>query len=158
MSQKSEKKPSTRKSSEFKRSATARYKAVQSFINPKKGHYKRETIQKRKREYYTTGKGSEGLLVRIPRCGKHIRQIRGNVSESFGTLIGDDNEKTKKVVFKSFTQTAVAGLDASANELLETAYKIADINGAKKLAGEEIRLQKKHLEGARMLIQQLRSQ
>jgi hypothetical protein len=126
-----------------KRSAVARFNKLQAYKTTR--NYKRATTTKRKHDYYTTGKGSEGFVIRVPRAVRHIRAIRENASESFNILIGDDDPKTKKVIRKPFTQAVVGALDAYANELLRWANKIADPEGKKKEAGLGVKLRKRHL-------------
>lgn len=87
----------------------------------KKTHFKPKTIIKRRKAFYTTGKGSVGVLIRLPRLVKLIRCIRKEQNERYKELTGDESTAKRSVLFKSFPKSINGALDAYANRLMEFA-------------------------------------
>lgn len=97
-------------------------KAPRSTVEKKKHHFKPSVIAKRRKAFYTTGKGSTGVLVRHPRLVRYIRKIRKEQNKRYEQLTGGAVEEGKKIVlFHSFPDTLVGAIDAYANRIMELA-------------------------------------
>lgn len=108
---------------EMTRTAKPRFKTAK-FVGKRKGESARVTFQRRANTYKKDG--LQGLVVRPSRCGRFLRRARKEHTESFQKLVGDYKVGKRNVMYRSFVQTATAGLDAMAHRVLEFAAKVAE--------------------------------
>lgn len=144
-----------RKSRVKEQVAKGRFKPVKKAGKNRKGEKKAVAFERRTK-FYTSDKGRQGLVVRMPRYRKIARHMRENIGESFSKLVGDDNyKKPSRLVFsREYDQTVVAGIDAGINQLVQYAYMFADArHGGKGKTG--IKLTLKDLDNAEKCIMQL---
>lgn len=113
----------------------------------KKRHFKQATTAKRRQTFYTTGKGSVGLLVRYPRLVRNIRRIRKDQNKRFEELTGivaEEGASKKIVLFRSFPEAAIGAIDSYANRVMELAADHAKTrrSGKKpKVGGLKLRIE-----------------
>ncbi len=113
----------------------------------KKRHFKQSTTAKRRQTFYTTGKGSVGLLVRYPRLVRNIRRIRKDQNKRFEELTGivaEEGASKKIVLFRSFPEAAIGAIDSYANRVMELAADHAKTrrSGKKpKVGGLKLRIE-----------------
>jgi hypothetical protein len=91
-----------------------------------KGHFKSSVLAKRRKAFYSTGKGSVGLLVRFPRLVRHIRKIRKDQNARYAALGGLPDEEGRSVIFKSFPTVIIGAVDAYAGRIMELAAAHAE--------------------------------
>lgn len=136
--------------------------AKKSDSTKKKRHFRPSIIAKRREAYYTTGKGSLGVVVRYPRLVRYIRKIRKEQNQRYEQLTGFAPGESKKiVVYKSFPETTIGAIDAYANRIMEFAAAHAKdrknrkalLNGNDKKVG--LKLKKKDIEFAVLWIRKL---
>ncbi len=126
--------------------------------------FRPSVIAKRREAYYTTGKGSVGLVVRYPRLVRYVRKIRKEQNLRYEQLTGSAPSDSKKIViFKSFPNTAIGAIDAYANRIMEfAAAHASDRKSKKEQNGKEkkvgLKLKKKDIEFAVYWIKRLTSE
>lgn len=135
----------------------ARLKTVKKSIarktdaTTKKRHYRPSVIAKRRETYYTTGKGSVGVVIRYPRLVRYIRKIRKEQNQRYEKITGFPPGDSKKiVVYRSFPDTVIGAIDAYANRIMEFAAAHAKDRKSRKgkSADGGLKLKKKDLEFA----------
>jgi hypothetical protein len=97
----------------------------------------RKVTQKRRHDYYTNGKGSQGIRVSLPRVAKKIRAIRAKftpvVLEPFVGNVAKNQRLSKACV-----PVIAAGLDASLALLFRIARRVAQNSQTLKVRHLEI--------------------
>ena len=139
----------------------ARKPAVPVRLKPAKLHRTKVTgtfsntvIANRRKAFYTTGKGSVGVLVRYPRLVRHIRKIRREQNARYQEITGSEEEK-KNVLYKSFPDVIIGAIDAYANRIMELAAAHARERNRKKDSKKGLKLKITDLEFAIYWIQKL---
>ena len=144
-----------------KKSTPSSSSAKKGDAKPKR-HFRPSVIAKRREAYYSTGKGSIGVVVRYPRLLRYVRKIRKEQNDRYEKLTGFDPSESKKiVVFKSFPLTTIGAIDAYANRIMEFAASHANDRKNRKSVkdGKErkvgLKLKKKDIEFATFWIRKL---
>ena len=103
-----------------------RLKEVKKPQSKSKNHFKSSVLARRRTAFYSTGKGSVGLLVRFPRLVRHIRRIRKAQNARYAALGGLPDQEGRSVIFKSFPTVIIGAIDAYANRIMELAAAHAE--------------------------------
>ena len=140
---------------------TVKKTAKKADARPKR-HFRPSVIAKRREAFYTTGKGSVGVVIRYPRLVRYVRKIRKEQNQRYEELTGFPPGESKKIVLhKSFPDTAIGAIDAYANRIMEFAAAHAADRKNRKVqeAGKEkkvgLKLKKKDIEFAVYWIRKL---
>jgi hypothetical protein len=101
-------------------------KTLPTRLKPAKQHrtkvhntFSNTVIAKRRKAFYTTGKGSVGVLIRYPRLVRYVRRIRKEQNKRYEELTGSTEKRN--VLFKSFPEVLIGAVDAYANRIMEFA-------------------------------------
>lgn len=134
------------------RSVPARLKPAKQHETRVHNTFSNSVIAKRRTAFYSTGKGSVGILVKYPRLVRHIRKIRRDQNERYKEITGASEDK-KNVLFKSFPDVIIGAVDAYANRIMELAAAHAKSRRSDEKKG--LKLKKKDLEFAIFWIHKL---
>lgn len=118
----------------------SRLREIKKPASKKTNRFSSKVLANRRKAYYTTGRGSTGLLVHRNRVVRRIRAIRKDETARVQSITGYENNKEQKVIFKPFVQVAVSALDAYANRILEIASMFAKKRPHKEDAGMKLRI------------------
>lgn len=116
-------------------SVPSRLRAAKAPKTGSKGHFKPSVQARRRTAFYSKGKGSVGLLIRMSRLIRTIRKIRKDQTARTNRLMGieappeqpvEAGKKAKgAVLYKGFSTTLGGALDAYANRVMELAAEHA---------------------------------
>lgn len=98
---------------------STRLKPAKQYRVKTKGTFSNAVVAKRRKAFYSTGKGSTGVLIRYPRLVRYIRKIRSEQNKRYEELTGSKDKKN--VLFKSFPDVVIGAVDAYANRIMEFA-------------------------------------
>ena len=92
---------------------------------PGKSKFRPSIQAKRRQNYYKTGKGSSGLLIRRPRVVRYIRKFRREHNLRYAEITSTDVSTKKEVMYKGVPDVFVGALDAMANQVVALAADFA---------------------------------
>lgn len=91
----------------------------------KKRQFRPSVKAARREKYYSTGKGSTGLLVSRPRLVRVIRNARKAQTLRYAELTGIEPKGKRQVLSRGFVDVSLGALDAYANRIMEVAATLA---------------------------------
>ena len=115
------------KSKTKKKSSTmnSRYSVPKKQFKRRKGESSNTTYARERSFYTDESKGGRGVCVKFSRMMRHCRCVRKEFPESFKALLVH-NKARKQPFSQSFGQVAIGGLDALANQVMQTARTFAE--------------------------------
>lgn len=123
-----------------------------------KSRFSNLVVAKRRQKFYTTGKGSVGVLLRSRRVVKVIRVTRAKQNERLQELTGIEPKGKRSVVFKGFSEVVIGAVDAYANLIMELAAEFAKKRRGGNNRTQGLKLKVEDIMSAREIIKKIAHQ